>query len=94
MTPALPVDAVGAAIAAEDWTCAAGLLQAYAQAVVAAFPREAAATEASAAPWRELLAQQQALSEEIRQARDEAGQALAKLGQDHRGARAWARALA
>lgn len=94
MTPALPVDAVRAAIAAEDWTCAAGLLHTHAQTVVAAFPRGAAATGASAAPWRELLAQQQALAEEIRKARDEAGQALAKLGQDQRGARAWARALA
>lgn len=93
MTPALPVDAVRAAIGGEDWTCAAELLHAHGQAVLAAFPRQAA-TDASAAPWRELLAQQQALAEEIRQARDAAGQALAKLGQDQRGARAWARALA
>jgi hypothetical protein len=95
MTPALPLDAVRAAIAAEDWTAAGGLLQAHAGAVLAAFPRDARAfDDASTAPWRELLARQQALAGELRQARDEAGRALAKLGQDQRGARAWARALA
>jgi hypothetical protein len=44
-------------------------------------------------PWMALLNAQRALAEEIRIARDQAASALAKLGQDQRGARAWHKAL-
>lgn len=93
MIPALPVAEVRAAIAAEDWDLASALLRDHGEAVV----RVAASVDFSStphAPWLELLDAQQALTEEIRQARDEVVRAMDKLGQDQRGARAWAQALA
>ncbi|WP_298576821.1 hypothetical protein [uncultured Luteimonas sp.] len=93
MIPVLPAAEVRAAIAVEDWDRAASLLQDHGEAVAAALatvdfertPRQA---------WVELLDAQHALTEEIRLARDEVMRAIDKLGQDQRGARAWAQALA
>ena len=42
-----------------------------------------------ATPWRELLRCQHELLDELRASRDEAAQALAQLGRDRRGARAY-----
>lgn len=93
MIPVLPADQVRAAIAADDWALAGALLRDHDAAVAAAcadpefarIPREA---------LQALLDAQRALANEIRAARDEAARALDKLGQDQRGARAWAQALA
>ncbi|MGY1407992.1 hypothetical protein ACW5EG_00205 [Luteimonas sp. A611] len=93
MTPVLPVVEVRAAIAAEDWTLATALLQAHGAAVAAALAT-VDFNKTPHAPWLELLDAQQALTDEIRQARDEVMRAIGKLGQDQRGARAWQQALA
>ena len=93
MIPALPVAGVRAAIADEDWDLADALLRDHHAAVIAACagPGFAAAPRG---PWQALVEAQRALADEIRSARDEAGRALDKLGQDKRGARAWRQALA
>ncbi|TYT26304.1 hypothetical protein FZO89_08535 [Luteimonas viscosa] len=93
MIPVLPVDEVRAAIAGDAWERATALLQAHDRAVVAAVSAVDFSTQPQA-PWRALLAAQQALAAEVQAARDEVGRTLDKLGQDQRGARAWARALA
>jgi hypothetical protein len=93
MIPALPADAVRAAIEADDWQRATDLLQAHDAAVVQTLAGVDFAT-APRAPWLDLLAAQHALAGEVRAARDEAGRQLARLGQDRRGARAWQQALA
>lgn len=93
MIPVLPADQVRAAIAADDWELAGSLLREHDAAVAAA----CAAPEFAQAPreaLQALLEAQRALADEIRAARDEAARALDKLGQDQRGARAWAQALA
>ncbi|WP_238346124.1 hypothetical protein [Luteimonas saliphila] len=91
--PVLPVDEVRAAIAADAWDRANALLQAHDRAVVAAVAGVDFSTQPQA-PWRALLAAQQALADEVRAARDEVGRSLDKLHQDQRGARAWRQALA
>ena len=93
MVPVLPTTQVRDAIAADDWTLASCLLGQHQQALAAALAKIDLATE-SLAPWRELLLAQRTLQDEIREARDRAAQALAKLGHDQRGARAWLRELA
>lgn len=93
MIPLLPADEVRAAISAEDWELASGLLQAHDGRVVAALSGVDFTTEPRA-PWVDLLAAQRALAAELLAARDEVARALGKLGQDQRGARAWQRALA
>ncbi|MDH5834956.1 hypothetical protein [Luteimonas kalidii] len=93
MIPVLPVDEVRAAIAADAWDHATALLQAHDRAVIAAVSTVDFSTQPQA-PWRALLAAQQALAAEIQAARDEVGRALDRLGHDQRGARAWLRELA
>lgn len=93
MIPVLPVAGVRAAIAAEDWDLASALLRDHGDAVVQALASVDFSREPHA-PWQDLLDAQQALTEEIRQARDEVMRTIDKLGQDQRGARAWAQALA
>ncbi|MGJ4730676.1 hypothetical protein [Luteimonas sp. SDU101] len=93
MIPVLPAAEVRAAIAAEDWDRATGLLQAHGQAVAGAL--SGADFESTPhAPWLELLEAQRALTEEIQAARDEVARALDKLSCNQRGARAWQQALA
>lgn len=90
--PVLPTMHVRAAIQADDWAHATHLLAQHQHALVSALATTDLTRE-SAAPWRELLLQQHALEDEVRVARDQAAQALEKLGRDHRGARAWQREL-
>ncbi len=93
MPPNLPSAQIRAAIEASDWPQATALLaehqralaEALAQVDLAATPRE---------PWLDLLLAQRALLEEMREARDQVEGSLARLNQDHRGARAWLRELA
>lgn len=93
MVPSLPAAEVRAAIEAHDWPLATDLLgehqraltQALAAIDLASTPRE---------PWLDLLIAQRALLEELRLARDGVEASLARLNQDHRGARAWLRELA
>ncbi len=91
--PPLPTEAMRAAIRAEDWPRAAGLLEAHRRAIAQAL-LQADFSRESTAPWHDLLAAQRALGGELAEARDRAAGALAKLGQDLRGARAWLRELA
>ncbi len=93
MIPVLPSAQVRAAMAAEDWDRAMALLQAHGEAVAAALESIDFST-APHAPWLALLEEQQALTDEIRQARDEVERVLGKLASDQRGARAWSQALA
>ena len=93
MIPVLPVSEVRAAIAAEDWDLASTLLNDHGNAVLHALASVDLGSTPHA-PWQELLDAQQALTDEIRQARDEVMRAIGKLGQDQRGARAWQQALA
>lgn len=91
--PSLPAAEVRAAIEAHDWPLATALLdehqratmQALAAVDLAASPRE---------PWLDLQQGQCALLAELRAARDAAEASLARLNQDHRGARGWLRELA
>lgn len=93
MIPNLPTAEIHAAIEACDWPHAATLLathqrevtEALAAADLATTPRE---------PWLNLLHAQRALLDELRLARDDVESAMARLGRDHRGARAWLRELA
>ena len=93
MIPVLPVAEVRAAIAAEDWDVASALLNDHGNAVLHALA-SVDFSRTPHAPWQELLDAQQALTDEIRQVRDEVMRAIGKLGQDQRGARAWQQALA
>ena len=90
--PVLPTMHVRAAIDADDWTRATELLAQHQHALASALAKTDLSRE-PLAPWRELLLEQQALQDEVRLARDQAAQALEKLGRDHRGARAWQREL-
>lgn len=88
MIPRLPDKEIRAAIDAGQWQDAADLLNAHdreLRQVLAgvdptALPRE---------PWLALLHAQQALLEQMRACRDEAAHALAQLGRDRRGVRAY-----
>ncbi len=93
MIPVLPGGQIRAAIAAEDWDLATELLEVHDRAVATALATVDMRNEPPG-PWRELLAAQKALVEELLAARTDVAQALEKLGQDQRGARAWLRALA
>lgn len=91
--PSLPAEWIRAAIDAHDWPRATALLAEHQRALaeslaavdLAAIPHE---------PWLGLLRDQRALLDELRDARNTVGAALARLGEDHRGARAWLRELA
>lgn len=89
----LPAARIRTAIACDDWELATGLLGEHHHALVSALAKADLADE-PIGPWRELLLEQRSLIGELQAARAEAGQALAKLGHDHRGARAWLRELA
>lgn len=82
--PILPADDIRAAVAAGDWTRASVLVARHDALVRAAFvdpPKDDAR-----AAMTDLLAQQQALMLELRQQRDAAGDALARLQRERRAA--------
>lgn len=91
--PVLPVDEVRAAIAGDDWSLA-GTLLAQHHVQLAAIVREAGSPLRNDSLWLDLLRQQHALLDELREARDGAEAALARLHSDRRGANAWLRELA
>ena len=91
--PALPVATVRDAIAREDWTEADRLLAAHEEMVEDALSVLDQQSFESA-PWLQLLAEQAALLNELRSARDAAAEALARCQQGRRGADAWLREMA
>ncbi|MGO4220272.1 hypothetical protein AB4Y64_00185 [Lysobacter sp. TAF61] len=93
VVPTLPVVEVRAAIAAEDWSLADALLEQYHLDLVASL-RKAGSPLPADGPWLDLLRQQDELIAELRSACDATELAIARLGADRRGARAWLRELA
>lgn len=91
--PNLPAGEIRAAIDASDWPRAAGLLAEHQRALASALAALDRATFARE-PWLDLLLAQRALLGELHNERSKVAAALAKLGNDHRGARAWLRELA
>jgi hypothetical protein len=91
--PVLPVDAIRQAMAANDWPQAAELLAMHQHELAGALSRIDWA-KADRGPWMDLLLAQRQLIAEIETQRDRVGIALARLHDDHRGARAWLRELA
>jgi hypothetical protein len=82
--PILPADDIRTAVAAGDWTRASTLVAGHDAAVRAAFidpPKDDAR-----AAMTDLLAEQQALMLELRQQRDAAADALARLQRERRAA--------
>lgn len=93
MVPHLPADEIRNAIAASDWPRAIDLLAVHQRELMVALGNIDPAT-VQREPWLDLLLAQRALLAELRIARNKAADALAQLTEDHRGARAWLRALA
>lgn len=86
--PALPEAEIRAALHAEQWEHAFGLLADHDRAVREALDGvELAALPA--APWRELLERQCVLLADLTLVRDETARNLARLGRDRRGALAY-----
>ncbi len=86
--PVLPVADLRAAIEAGDFSAADHLIAAHHRALVAAL----ATTDLSAGAhpaWDDLLHTQRAMLAELRSARDDSAREMARLGNDHRGARAY-----
>lgn len=93
MVPHLPAAEIRSAIEAGDWPRATALLAMH-QGELA---ETLAATDLSTAarePWFDLLIAQRALLGELRDARNRVTEALGRLTEDHRRARAWLRELA
>jgi hypothetical protein len=86
--PALPEADVRAALQAEQWDLAFGLLEDHDRALRAALDGVDLAT-LSAGPWRDLLAQQTALLADLTVVRDETARTLARMGRERRGALAY-----
>ena len=91
--PSLPIDDIRRAIAAHEWP--------QAEALMAVHQRELVETvgqvdwsSVDRGPWLELLHAQRTLTAELQAERDRVAQALARLNEDHRGARAWLKELA
>lgn len=91
--PALPVDAVRAAIAVDDFDEAMRLLDVHHGAIVWALSHVDLKTSPRQ-PWLDLVAGHAALVEEMTTARDAASALLAQCARDRRGAAAWMRELA
>lgn len=91
--PALPVAAIRLAIAGQDWAQATGLLAAHQQELAVAMGQVDWST-ADRGPWLDLLLAQRELMVELEHQRAQVADALARLNEDHRGARAWLRELA
>lgn len=91
--PVLPAAQIREAIEAQDWPRATGLLAEHQRELataLAALDRSTMIRE----HWLDLLLAQRALLGELHAARTKVATALARLGEDHRGARAWLRELA
>jgi hypothetical protein len=89
MIPALPVDAIRAAIAQDDWATAEGLMLEHEAALRATCTHASVAEARCREAWMQLLGAQRDLMDELRTARDEAGHALDRLGRDRRGMAAY-----
>lgn len=89
MIPQLPVDAIREAVAAGDWEAAAALMADHEAQLRVAFAGDSPAEAGRHGAWLELLSAQRGLVEELRQARDEAGAALERIGHDRRGVHAY-----
>jgi len=86
--PTLPEAEVRAAMNAQQWEVAFGLLAEHDRALRDALG-SADLSQASAAPWRDLLAQQNALLDDLIVLRDETAAILARMGRERRGALAY-----
>ena len=91
--PYLPADEIRNAIEAGDWPRAAELLAGHQRELAQALALLDPSTLVRE-PWRDLLLAQRALLAELHTARDAVAEVLARLTEDHRGARAWLRELA
>jgi hypothetical protein len=89
MIPALPVEAIRAAIAADDWAAAEALMAEHEAALRGACTPDSLGEAGCRDAWLQLLGAQRALMEELRTARDEAGRALDRLSRDRRGVAAY-----
>lgn len=88
MIPELPLAAIRAAAAGDDWEAAERLLAEHERAVREALAPEGAVAE-DPAGWVALLQAQCALAAELRQRRDECARRLGEAGQGRRGALAY-----
>lgn len=93
MVPNLPAGEIRAAIDAGDWLRAAELLAVHQRDLAAALATVDRASFVRE-PWLDLLLAQRALLGELHNERSKVAAALAQLGNDHRGARAWLKELA
>ena len=93
MVPHLPAAEIRHAIEAGDWPRATELLAMH-QSALAETLATTALSSVAREPWCELLIAQRALLAVLREARERVAEALARLTEDHRRARAWLRELA
>lgn len=90
--PVLPAAQIREAIEAADWPRATELLADHQRELAAALTALDRSTMVRE-HWLDLLLAQRALLGELHAARSRVATALTRLGQDHRGARAWLREL-
>lgn len=88
MIPALPLEAIRAAVDGDDWPRAEALLAAHERAVREALAPPGAVA-ADPAGWAALLQAQCAIAAELRQRRDAVARRLGEAGQGRRGALAY-----
>lgn len=93
IVPRLPAAQIRAAIETGDWPQATALLAEHQHALAEALTKVDLSTTPQE-PWLDLLLAQRALLGELHVARGKVAAALTRLGEDHRGARAWLRELA
>lgn len=93
LVPFLPADDIRGAIVAHDWSRAETLMATHQREVADAMGQVDWAS-ADRGPWMELLQAQRALTAELEAEREQVADALARLNQNHRGARAWLKELA
>jgi len=86
--PTLPEAQVRAAMHAQQWEVAIALLADHDRVLREAL-ESVDFSQASAQPWRELLAQQQALLGDLVVMRDETAAILARMGRERRGTLAY-----
>jgi hypothetical protein len=91
--PFLPADDIRRAITLHDWEQAAALIAGHQQALVMAMG-QVDWSSVDRGPWMDLLLAQRDLMTELEQERARVSEALNRVNQDHRGARAWLRELA
>jgi len=93
MAPHLPAAEIRHAIETGDWPRATELLAVHQSELAEALATTDLSTTARE-PWFDLLLAQRALLAELREARNRVAEALERLAEDHRRARAWLRELA